>query len=125
MIILVLPLLILMCCCCCMNLFAVRKAAASKIHFVMLLSLLSTRAAFATVCSKDNGDVPFTKELYDQGKAEYEKATCIADYQFCSSGSSQCKHSGGDIIIENGLPLLKGIGYRAFLNFNGTVKLVV
>ena len=110
-------------CCCCLVFFAVSKAA-SKTHFVMLLCLLSTRAAFAIVCPKENGDVPFTKALYDQGKTEYEKATCIADKEFCaaSTGWSNCTSSGGDITIENGLPLLKGIGTFAFEWFNGTVR---
>ena len=53
--------------------------------------------------------------LYDKGEKEHQKATCIADGGEFWSG-------GGDVTIENGLPLLKSISYQAFQEFKGAVK---
>ena len=94
----------------------------------MLAAFLLLQAYAAAGCTTGNGDVPFTKSLYDKGESEYRKATCIADYEFCqqSVGAAHslgpaCKYTGSGDINITGLPLLKSIGIHAFYGATGTV----
>ena len=92
--------------------------------FSLLVACLLLQVLVAAAgCSTDDGDVPFTKALYDKGESEYKKATCIAQYEFCplSSYSSNCKYTGSGDITITGLPLLKSIGNFAFYSFKGVV----